>query len=182
VSPNCVKGLHSKIVYYCNHVCVTLPASPREGSSITVPRALSACQEIWKEKRAGRRKGPSPELVHGDREAEEVSNRRMHRSYQIQFSPHTAAAAASTPRVMIFICNNAEAAAAALLRFTIDDGTVAQKFMFLRPPCEKSFTHLGPARPLHCAMLCVRSNRPRPYPTQLNMYALIESPAHPTTP
>jgi len=63
------------------------------------------------------REGPSDhqrsDPLPGDREAEEVSNRRMHRSYQIPFYP-SAAAAASAPRIIIFICNNAEAAAALL--------------------------------------------------------------------
>merc|ERR1711948_213490 len=112
--------------------------------------------------------------VPGDRGAEEVSNRRTHRSYQIPFYP---AAAASAPRIIIFIFNNAEAAAA-LLRNSIHDGTVAQKLMFLRSPslpARKFYSFRS--RPLHRATLCVRSNRPSQ--TQLNVNALI-APAVPT--
>merc|ERR1711948_5851 len=95
-----------------------------------------------------RRSHPVP----GDRGAEEVSNRRTHRSYQIPFYP---AAAASAPRIIIFIFNNAEAAAA-LLRNSIHDGTVAQKLMFLRSPSlQGNFTHSGPAPSTVQRCVCV---------------------------
>ena len=120
-------------------------------------------------------KGPSqgrsvlpPSLLPGDhREAEEVSNRRMHRSYQILPTPF-AAAAASTRRVMLFICNITPRPP---LRFS----GLQLMMMKMVPLHRNSSSSALPAKKvlltysppsLPCATLCMRSNRPTP--TQLN--------------
>lgn len=162
---------------YCNHVCVTLPASRRGKSTVPPHCALSACQEIWKRRRepgggggegAVPREVRAPSLLPGDhREAEEVSNRRMHRSYQILPTPF-AAAAASTRRVMLFICNITPRPP---LRFS----GLQLMMMKMVPLHRNSSSSALPAKkvlltysppPLPCATLCMRSNRPTP--TQLN--------------